>query len=87
MQVSNEKSDQAGERIAASDFKARCLRIIDEVERTGQSYVITKHGKPKAVLSPVSQQGTSLRGAWKDIGRITGDIVHCDWSDEFDVLK
>lgn len=87
MQVSNEKSDQAGERIAASEFKARCLRIIDEVERTGQSYVITKHGKPKAVLSPVSSKPRSLRGAWKDFMQIRGDIVHCDWSDEFEVLK
>ena len=87
MDVSREKSKDAGERIAASEFKARCLRIIDEVERTGQSYVITKHGKPKAVLSPVSTRPRSLRGAWKDLGRITGDIVYCDWSDEFEVLE
>ena len=34
--------------IKASEFKAKCLALMDEVERTGQSLVITKKGKPVA---------------------------------------
>lgn len=32
--------------IAASEFKAKCLSIIDEVGETGESVVISKHGRP-----------------------------------------
>jgi prevent-host-death family protein len=30
----------------ASEFKARCLAILDEVERTGEVVVISKRGRP-----------------------------------------
>ena len=36
--------------VAASDFKTRCLSIIDEVGETGESVVISKHGRPVARL-------------------------------------
>jgi prevent-host-death family protein len=36
----------------ASEFKAKCLAIMDEIERTGQAVVITKNGKPVAELVP-----------------------------------
>lgn len=38
--------------ISASAFKARCLALMDEVARTGESIVITKNGKPVARLAP-----------------------------------
>ena len=34
--------------IAASDFKARCLAILDDVARTGERILIVKRGKPVA---------------------------------------
>jgi prevent-host-death family protein len=39
--------------IKASEFKTKCLALMDEVERTGQSVVITKKGKPVAELVPL----------------------------------
>ncbi len=36
----------------ASEFKAKCLAILDEVAEAGESYVILKHGKPVARLVP-----------------------------------
>ncbi len=36
--------------IGASDFKARCLALIDDVNATGSSVVITKRGRPVAEL-------------------------------------
>ncbi len=39
--------------IAAGDFKARCLKLLDDVAKTGESLVITKHGKPLARLVPM----------------------------------
>ncbi len=38
--------------ISASAFKAKCLALMDEVARTGESILITKNGKPVAQLAP-----------------------------------
>lgn len=36
--------------IKASEFKAKCLQLMDEVNRTGDEIIITKNGKPVSVL-------------------------------------
>ena len=41
--------------IKASEFKAKCLAVLDQVERTGETVVITKKGKPVAQLMPHSR--------------------------------
>ena len=38
--------------IKASEFKAKCLKLMDEVAETGQEIVITKNGKPVSRLAP-----------------------------------
>ncbi len=38
--------------IKASEFKATCLQLMDEVAKTGESVVITKNGKPVSLLVP-----------------------------------
>ena len=42
----------APDRLAAADFKARCLTLMNRVRETGAEYVITKHGRPVAKLVP-----------------------------------
>jgi prevent-host-death family protein len=61
--------------IKASEFKAKCLAIMDEVERTGQSVVITKKGKPVAELVPHRERKKNARGVLKNCLFITGDII------------
>ena len=39
--------------ISAAEFKAKCLKLMDEIARTGKPIVITKRGKPVAKLMPV----------------------------------
>ena len=39
--------------IAAGDFKARCLKLLDEVARTGEPLIVTKRGRPVARLMPL----------------------------------
>ncbi|MDF1633522.1 type II toxin-antitoxin system Phd/YefM family antitoxin [Mycoplana sp. MJR14] len=52
--------------VAATEFKATCLRLIDEMNADGEPVVITRHGKPVAVLSPaVPAEGKSVFGALK----------------------
>jgi prevent-host-death family protein len=61
-------------RIAAGEFKAKCLGIIDEVGKTGQEVVITKRGKPTAKLVPFAEKSVdSLFGRLKGIVKIIGD--------------
>lgn len=38
--------------ITATQFKARCLRLLDEVAETGETLVVTKHGRPVARVEP-----------------------------------
>ena len=40
--------------IGIKDLKARASRVIDEVE-AGTSYVVTKRGKPAAVIVPIEE--------------------------------
>ncbi len=75
-----------GRSMAASEFKAKCLSVLDEVS-TGHEVVVTKHGKAVAVVKAIHARRGSSHGAWKGLVDVSGDIVHSDWSGEFDVLK
>ena len=50
--------------ITATEFKAKCLHLLDEVQRTGQDLVISKRGKPVArvVAERASKPWLALRG-------------------------
>jgi prevent-host-death family protein len=61
--------------IPAAVFKAECLKLMDEVARTGRSIVITKHGKPVAQLAPVAAEPGSLFGYMRNTVQIKGDVV------------
>ncbi|HLL58340.1 MAG TPA: type II toxin-antitoxin system Phd/YefM family antitoxin [Allosphingosinicella sp.] len=65
-----------GKVIGAAEFKAHCLRILDEVERTGESVTITKRGRPVAeVTPPKTHRSDPLSfGCMKGKIRILGDI-------------
>jgi prevent-host-death family protein len=39
-------------KITATQFKAKCLRLLDEVAETGETLVVTKHGRPVARIEP-----------------------------------
>jgi prevent-host-death family protein len=45
-----------GKMIGAAEFKAHCLRILDEVERTGEAITITKRGRPIAEVKPLTKE-------------------------------
>ncbi len=54
-------------KMAAKEFRARCLAVMDEVASTREPVVITKRGKPVAKLAPVG----SARSR-KFMGRLEG---------------
>lgn len=68
--------------IKASEFKAKCLKLMDQVASSGQELVITKNQKPIAKLTPYRQRPKTLLGIDKGKIEITGDIVspvEADW--------
>ena len=61
--------------IKASEFKAKCLGIMDEVANTGQEFVISKNGQPMVRLVPYRNKPSSLFGIDKNKIEILGDII------------
>ncbi|MBB3390305.1 prevent-host-death family protein [Rhizobium sp. BK275] len=53
--------------VGAAEFKAKCLNLIDQMRNDDESIVITKRGKPVAVLSPAREPSRrkSIIGAMK----------------------
>jgi prevent-host-death family protein len=63
--------------VAATAFKANCLRLMDEVARQRRPIIITKRGKPVAKLVPVEEQGPiDLFGYMAGTAKICGDIIN-----------
>jgi prevent-host-death family protein len=59
----------------AGYFKARCLKIMDQVRTTREPVTITKKGKPVAKLVPADGQPEDVFGCLKDEIEIVGDIL------------
>jgi prevent-host-death family protein len=61
--------------MAAGQFKAKCLAVMDEVKQTGESVLITKHGKAVAQLVPAPSPPDDIFDYMKGRAEIVGDIV------------
>ena len=60
----------------ASEFKAKCLAILDEVCRTGEPLTVLKHGRPVAIVGPpLAEAETYPQQGLVGSVRILGDIV------------
>ncbi len=71
--------------IKASEFKATCLKLMDEVAETGDEVVITKNGEPVSRLVPYREKPKSLFGCLRGKMEITGDIMsplEWEWDEE-----
>jgi prevent-host-death family protein len=62
-------------QIAAGQFKAQCLAIMDQVSKSGEPVLVTKHGKPVVKLVPAEKQGDDIFGYMAGKVKILGDIV------------
>ena len=63
--------------IPAGEFKAKCLKLMDEINESGGELVITKRGKPVAKLVPADRPSKPqpLFGFMKGSVKIHGDII------------
>ena len=61
--------------IKASEFKAKCLKLMDEAAQSGEEIVIIKNGRPVSRLVPYHEKPKSLFGIDKGRIEILGDII------------
>src|SRR6266852_2368406 len=74
--------------VSATEFKARCLAYLDEIEQHGGSITITRRGRPVAVLGRAKRFAwKSPRNSWAGKMRIAGDIVNADRSDLWECVR
>ena len=64
------------QHVAATEFKAKCLRLMDEVAQQRRPIIITKRGKPVAKLVPVEPEPIDLFGRMAGTIKIVGDIIN-----------
>jgi prevent-host-death family protein len=65
------------ESMAISEFKAKCLAVLQRVKRTGKPVLVTRFGKPIAEVVPPSgrARADAWIGSFQSRGRVVGDIV------------
>ena len=75
--------------VPISEFKAKCLALLEQVRRTRQPILITRHGKPVAEVIPPTAivDRAAWIGSMKD-SKIIGDIISpANDEDEWEVLR
>jgi prevent-host-death family protein len=63
--------------VAISEFKAKCLALLEDVDKTKTSLLVTRRGRPIAEVIPTSpnMEERNWLGSMSDSMEITGDVV------------
>ena len=75
--------------LSATEFRARCHRLLDDVAKGAYSIVVTKRGKPVARVEAIRPQAerVRLKGRWAGLAKTKGDIVYFDTSADWQALR
>lgn len=74
--------------MSVSKFKATCLAVIETISQTGETLIITKHGKPLAQIVPLPKNTSdSAFGAMAAHSREIEDILEPLPEEDWDVLR
>ena len=78
-----------GKMVPATEFKAKCLALIDEMERSGEPLTVTRRGKAAITLTaqrPAPPSIDSIYGCMKGTATIHGDLdepINPNWEREW----
>ena len=73
--------------ISVTEFKAKCLSLLNQIGEEGGTVTVTKRGRPLATVAPAKKKPfRSSEGILAGKVRIVGDIVNADFSDLYDVV-
>jgi prevent-host-death family protein len=76
--------------VAISEFKAKCLALLEQVRQTRKPIRVTRFGKPVAEIVPptIVQDRASWVGSMRDSIEILGDIISpANDEDEWEALR
>jgi prevent-host-death family protein len=74
--------------VTVTEFKAKCLALLDDIGTRGGTVTITKHGRPLATLGPAHRNvRKSLEGAWAGRFTISDDVLDADTSELWEVVQ
>ena len=69
------------QEVAISEFKAKCLALLEQVRKTKKPLRITRRGKPVAEIvppNPTAESGSwvgSMAGTFKIVGDIVSPVI------------
>lgn len=65
--------------VLISEFKAKCIQMLKDVQKNGQPLTVTLRGEPIVRVEPIRKEARRVRlGALKGSIEIRGDIIHGD---------
>jgi prevent-host-death family protein len=75
--------------VSATEFKAKCLALLDEIDRQGGTVTVTKRGRPMAMVGPVRRRRLwkSPEGTWAGKVHIAEELLTADRSELWEVLR
>ena len=73
--------------MAVGEFKAKCLAVMTKISLTGESLLVTKHGKPLVKVVPseeplAKEAPEAIFGCLRHMATLTGDMVSSTHSEE-----
>jgi len=74
--------------VSVTEFKAKCLALLDDISEHGGAITITKRGFPLATVRPARRTPwKSLEGAWVGKVTLTEDLLEADTSELWEVVN
>ncbi len=72
-----------------SDFKARCLAVLERVHREGDTVLVTRRGHPLARVVPAVELPAKTRklGTLAGEASARGDLVHADAAEDWESAR
>jgi prevent-host-death family protein len=71
--------------VSVTEFKAKCLSLLDKVAKKGGTIIVTKRGKPVATVSPVKKRKfPSTEGMLRGKIAISDELLNAGLSDPWE---
>jgi antitoxin (DNA-binding transcriptional repressor) of toxin-antitoxin stability system len=72
--------------IGISEFKAKCIALLKESQRSGEALIVTLHGQPLVRVEPLPSGARPRRlGALRGSMTIHGDLVDSGFADDWEM--
>jgi prevent-host-death family protein len=74
--------------IGISEFKATCIAVLKEAQRTGQGFIVTHRGRPLVRVEPLpAAQRPRKLGVLRGSLTIHGDLVDEGFTEDWDMER